>query len=84
MLIDIIIYILVAILLTVLVARLKSPLNLITAAIVGLVIAIVAAKFFGLGVFSLFLIVWMIFVVGGLYALKNYFRTQHHSHHAQR
>lgn len=82
MLIDIIIYILVAILLTVLIARLKSPLNLIAAGLVGLIIAIVAAKFFGLGVFSLLLIIWMVLVVGGLYALKNYFRSQHRGHHA--
>lgn len=78
MLIDIIIYIMVAILLTVLIARLREPLNLIVTGLVALTILIMAIKLFGLGWFSLLLLLWMAAITAGLFILRNSLRQKHH------
>lgn len=77
MLINIIIYLLVAILLVVLVARLRAPQNLVAAGIVFVIILVIALRFFGFSAFTLLLSLWMIGVVGGLYGLRHYVQSQH-------
>ncbi|KRM56366.1 hypothetical protein [Lacticaseibacillus sharpeae] len=75
MFIDIIIYLIVAGLLAVVIARLSQPLNLVVAAIIVLLVLIIALKLFGVGIFSLLLLVWMLLVIGGLYLLRGYVRS---------
>ncbi|WDF83660.1 hypothetical protein PQ472_05335 [Lacticaseibacillus pabuli] len=76
MFIDIIIFLLVGALLTVLLARLKSPQNLIAVAIIMILIFGIAVKLFGFGAFTWILTIWMLLIVGGLYWLRHYFRSQ--------
>lgn len=80
MLINIIIYLLVAILLVVLTARLRAPQNLIASGLVFLIILVIAFKFFGFSAFTLLLGIWMIGVVGGLYALRYYIQSENQTH----
>ncbi len=75
MFIDILIYLIVAILLAFIIARLNHPLNLIIAAVIVLFIAVTAFKLFGASLFAFGLFIWMAFIIGGLYVLRNLVRS---------
>ncbi|WP_179395609.1 hypothetical protein [Lacticaseibacillus absianus] len=69
-------FLLVAGLMIVVTARLHAPLNLTIDAVAAVIILATALKLFGVGLLTLSLLVWMIALVAGLYALRNYLRQR--------
>lgn len=74
MIVDILIFLIVGGLLFTVTTALHQPLNLIVAAIVSLIVAVISFVLFSWSWFLLLLVLWMVLVVLGLYGMRGYVR----------
>ena len=80
-LIDILIFLITGGLLITIIARIPTPLNIICGAVVGIALAVIAgALFTWTSVFLIFYILWMLFIVGGLFGFRAWLRGSKPAH----
>lgn len=80
-LIDILIFVITAGLLVTIIARIPTPLNLITGLLTVFVLALIAgAMFTWHSTFMILYILWMILIIAGLFGLRYWLRSSHSAH----
>ncbi|MFD1484333.1 hypothetical protein ACFQ5J_03690 [Lacticaseibacillus baoqingensis] len=77
-LIDLLIFLITGGLLITIIARIPRPLNIVAVAIVGLILVLIAGKFFTWhSAFMILYLLWVILVIVGLFGLRYYLRHTH-------
>lgn len=80
-LIDILIFVITAGLLVTIIARIPTPLNLVTGLFTALILALIAgAMFTWHSTFMILYILWMILIIAGLFGLRYWLRSSRSAH----
>ncbi|WP_407891301.1 hypothetical protein [Lacticaseibacillus sp. N501-2] len=81
-LIDILIFVITAGLLVTIIARIPSPLNLVTGLLTTLVLTLIAgAMFTWHSTFMILYILWMLAIIAALFGLRYWLRKSHATKH---
>jgi hypothetical protein len=80
-LIDILIFLITAGLLVTIIARIPTPLNLVTGIVTALILALIAgAMFTWHSVFMILYLLWMILIIAGLFGLRYWLHSSRSAH----